>query len=98
MVDPRLEKLIPKFIENQKTEFERIKAAIKIFDYEELKMIGHRMKGGCGGYGFHELGNLGGQIEYAAEKQDPLSVHQVLQRIEAHLNFMKIQYKQNKGQ
>jgi len=92
-VDPRLEKLIPKFMTAQKTQFELMKAALKNLKYEDLKLLGHRMKGSCGGYGFALLGELGGKVEKAAEVQDFELLSDSISKLEICFESLKIEYR-----
>jgi len=92
-VDPDLEKLVPKFILAQKAQFELMKEALKNLKYEELKLLGHRMKGSCGGYGFLLLGELGETIEKAAEAKDFNLLKNGLARLEVCFSNLKVEYR-----
>lgn len=65
-VSPDLKHLVPRFMENRWKDLHFIRAAIAEKDLPSIKFVGHRMKGVCGGYGFHELGSLGTSIEAKA--------------------------------
>lgn len=92
MVDSRLEKIIPQFLAQQKTDFEAIEQALKTLNYEELVRLGHRMKGSCGGYGFHELGRLGGLVEAAAQSKNSDSLQNYIDLIREQLFHTQISF------
>jgi len=92
-IDEKLARLIPKFVGIQMEQLELMKTAAKNKNYLELKFLGHRMKGSCGGYGFSILGDLGREIENAAVAQDGALVTNVLARLENCLVNLKIEYR-----
>jgi len=92
-VDSRLEKLIPKFITAQWAQIALIKVAFKKLDYSNLKLLGHKMKGACGGYGFSMLGELGEKIEKYAQTQDKKHLKETINQLENCLSHVKIAYR-----
>jgi len=65
-VPSELRHLIPRFLENRHGELDRLRGALARNDLEEARKIGHTLKGAGGGYGFHEITRLGGEIERLA--------------------------------
>ena len=59
-VPSQLQGLIPEFIENRYEDVENIETAISMQDFETIRILGHRMKGSGGGYGFDYLSTIGG--------------------------------------
>jgi len=47
-----LEDLIPGFMRNRNKELETLKVALAAADFEQLRQLGHRMKGVGNSYGF----------------------------------------------
>jgi HPt (histidine-containing phosphotransfer) domain-containing protein len=58
-----LEDLIPTFMKNRTKELETLATALGGGDYEQLRQLGHRMKGVGNSYGFEKVSVLGKQIE-----------------------------------
>jgi HPt (histidine-containing phosphotransfer) domain-containing protein len=58
-----LEDLIPTFMKNRHKELETLRAALAAGDMEQLRQLGHRMKGVGISYGFDQVSVLGKQIE-----------------------------------
>ena len=65
-----LEDLIPTFMKNRSKELETLRAALAAGDFEQLRQLGHRMKGVGNSYGFEKVSTLGRQIEDGAKAGD----------------------------
>ena len=65
-----LEDLIPTFMTNRNKEVETLRTALGAGDMEQLRQLGHRMKGVGNSYGFEQISVLGKQIEDGARAKD----------------------------
>jgi HPt (histidine-containing phosphotransfer) domain-containing protein len=65
-----LEDLIPTFMKNRTKEVETLRAALAAGDFEQMRQLGHRMKGVGNSYGFEKVSALGRQIEDGARAGD----------------------------
>lgn len=65
-----LEDLIPTFMTNRTKELETLRTALGAGDMEQLRQLGHRMKGVGNSYGFELISVLGKQIEDGAKIRD----------------------------
>jgi HPt (histidine-containing phosphotransfer) domain-containing protein len=65
-----LEDLIPTFMTNRNKEIETLRTALGAGDMEQLRQLGHRMKGVGNSYGFELISVLGKQIEDSAKTRD----------------------------
>lgn len=74
VVDKQLEDLIPVFLKNRHKEVDTLKAALAAADFEQLRQIGHRMKGVGNSYGFEQVSVLGRLIEEGARSGDRASL------------------------
>lgn len=92
IVDSRLEKIIPQFINYQKMDLAAVEVAFSERNSEELKRLGHRIKGGCGGYGFHELSRLAADLELAAGVEDYPAIENYIRLMQEQLLNAKIQF------
>ena len=70
VVDKELEDLIPVFMKNRHKEVETLKAALAAADFEQLRQLGHRMKGVGNSYGFERVSVIGRQVEDGARSGD----------------------------
>jgi len=62
--------LIPVFFKNRHKELESLRGAIAAADFEQLRHLGHRMKGVGTSYGFATISEIGKRIEDAAHKSE----------------------------
>jgi HPt (histidine-containing phosphotransfer) domain-containing protein len=65
-----LEDLVPTFMKNRGKELETLRAALAAGDFEQMRQLGHRMKGVGNSYGFEMVSQLGKQIEEGARDGD----------------------------
>ncbi len=70
VVDRELEDLVPVFLKNRHKEVDTLKAALAAADFEQLRQLGHRMKGVGNSYGFEHVSVFGRQIEDGARSGD----------------------------
>jgi HPt (histidine-containing phosphotransfer) domain-containing protein len=69
-VDKDLEDLIPTFMRNRLKEADTLRVALASLDFEQLRHLGHRMKGVGNSYGFERVSVLGRLIEDGARSGD----------------------------
>jgi HPt (histidine-containing phosphotransfer) domain-containing protein len=69
-IDQGLEEIIPGFLENRRRDVQILEAALQESNLVEIQIIGHRMKGDGGGYGFDAISILGAALEQAAARED----------------------------
>lgn len=68
-VDPDLIDYIPTFVENRKKELAKALIDLDQKNFDNLRGLGHTLKGCCASYGFTELGELGKKLEEYAKNQ-----------------------------
>jgi len=61
-----LAQLLSKFIRNRRHDVTLLQTAIKEENFDQIRTIGHCIKGLAGSYGLHEIGAIGDHIEQAA--------------------------------
>ena len=80
-VDPDLEAIVPGFLANRQRDLKTIESCLEKRDFGTVRLLGHRMKGDGGGYGFDQISTIGHHLEEAALAQDVERVqhhHQIL--------------------
>ena len=65
-----LEDLVPTFMKNRGKELETLRAALAAGDFDQMRQLGHRMKGVGNSYGFEKVSQLGKQVEDGAKTGD----------------------------
>ncbi len=83
--DVDLEDLIPGFLENQHRDALKIMELVELEGYDEVRRMGHSMKGSGGGYGFDEITAIGMRIESAACNRDAVAIGS---QVEALLDYL----------
>ncbi len=69
-IDPDLQDLVPGFLENRRKDAAALSRAARSGDLKTVRLLGHRMKGDGGGYGFQEISEIGEALEQAARRED----------------------------
>jgi hypothetical protein len=69
-IDPGLEEIVPGFLENRRLDVKALETALQQNNLAQIRMIGHRMKGDGGGYGFDAISMMGDALEQAAARED----------------------------
>lgn len=62
--------LIPVFFTNRSKELELLRGALAGADFEQLRHLGHRMKGVGASYGFTKISEIGKRIEDGARSSN----------------------------
>ena len=69
-VDQGLEEIVPGFLENRRRDVPILEAALQNSNLAQIEIIGHRMRGDGGGYGFDAISMMGAALEQAAARED----------------------------
>lgn len=89
-VDPELLDLVPGFLHNRETDVEVLTRAVSERDLKTAGIVGHRLRGAAGGYGFDVLGTMGGRIEEAASHGSVEDIALVVAEMVDHLARLEI--------
>ena len=87
-----LEDLVPTFMKNRNKELETLRAALAGGDFEQLRQLGHRMKGVGSSYGFENVSLLGKQIEDGARAKGRTALDACIVEYTDYLARVKIVY------
>jgi CheY-like chemotaxis protein len=93
-IDPDLEDLVPGYLEKRRKDIERFRECLDEKDFDELRSMGHKVKGSGGGYGFNGLSIIGADIENAAKLSDENAMKQHLEQYEAYIKGVKVVYEE----
>ena len=91
-IDPDLEDIIPTFLANRRKDLHTIRTALTEKEFETIGVLGHRMKGDGGGYGFHAISEIGGAMEMAAGRRDQPAIERSLAQLEDFLARVTVVY------
>lgn len=87
-----LEDLIPVFMSNRKKELDALRVALAAADFEQLRQLGHRMKGVGNSYGFARVSDLGKHVEEGARSGDRASLEATILSYSEYLSKVQVAY------
>jgi histidine phosphotransfer protein HptB len=87
-----LEDLVPTFMKNRGKELETLRNALAAGEFEQLRQIGHRMKGVGNSYGFEKVSQLGHHIEDRAKAADRDALAASIEEYAGYLARVQIVY------
>ncbi|MEW6688979.1 MAG: Hpt domain-containing protein [Pseudomonadota bacterium] len=87
-----LEDLIPTFMKNRGKELDTLRTALAAGDLEQMRQLGHRMKGVGNSYGFEKVSQLGKRIEDGARANDRAGLESCIAEYADYLARVKIVY------
>jgi len=93
-IDQDLEDLIPGFLTNRGEDVKKLRSAFTDGNAEELRSIGHSLKGVGGGYGFARISEIGADIESAAKINDLKSIDELIDMMADYLDRLDIIYEE----
>jgi PAS domain S-box-containing protein len=91
-VDSDLKDLIPGYLKAMHNDINRIREAVKVKDYETVKMVGHTLKGSGGGYGFGPITDFGIEIEASAKEEDYENIERNTNKLSDYIENVEIVY------
>ena len=87
-----IEDLIPVFMKNRRKELDALRVALAAADFEQLRQLGHRMKGVGNSYGFGRVSTLGKHIEEGARSGDRAALQASISEYGDYLSKVQIAY------
>lgn len=92
-IDRDLEDIVPIFLANRHKDVHTLRASIADRDFETVGILGHRMKGDGGGYGFDVISQIGGAIELAVGRRDHPAIERLTTQLEDFLARVTVIYR-----
>lgn len=92
-IEEDLEDLIPGFLANRREDVQSITESLEKSDLENIRILGHSMKGSGGGYGFDRITEIGKSIEDAANEKDKDTIKKSNEELSDYLDRVEIVYK-----
>lgn len=84
--------LIPVFFKNRQKELETLRTALSSGDYEQLRQLGHRMKGVGNSYGFAKVSEIGKRVEDGAKSADVAGIDACIAEYADYLSRVQVVY------
>lgn len=92
-IDQDLEEIVPGFLENRRKDAASLEAALEENDLKTVRLLGHRMKGDGGGYGFQEISTIGDALEQAAIRGDRIVIQRQTVMLVEFLAQVEVRYR-----
>ncbi|MBI9111751.1 Hpt domain-containing protein [Maridesulfovibrio ferrireducens] len=91
-VDEDLEEIMPRYLEIRHKELGELEEAIKAENFDQIRILGHKLKGTGSSYGFEELTRLGGLIENKACDKIMTEIPECTAKVRSYLENIEIEY------
>ncbi len=91
-VDEDLEDIMPRYLEIRHKELVELETAVQEKDFDQIRMLGHKLKGTGAAYGFDELSRLGNIIEDQAVEKLMENVPESTALVRNYLENIEIEY------
>ena len=89
-VDRELQDLIPGYLGNRREDLHLIASYIDAGEYEKIRVLGHKMKGSGGGYGFDGITEIGMRMEAAAQAKDLQALGALAKELSRYLERVEV--------
>ncbi|NUM35146.1 MAG: Hpt domain-containing protein [Candidatus Brocadiae bacterium] len=94
-IDKDLEAIVPNFLENKRKDIITMRHALENKEFPSIQVLGHRMKGAGGGYGFDEITRIGANLEKAALEKKADAILSSLEELQIYLSSVQVVYEEN---
>lgn len=88
--EPGFEDAVPRFLQNRQADVRVITAALERNDFEQIRILGHNMKGTGEGYGFPEITVFGSLIEAASSARQTDGVRLQIAALAGYLSRVEV--------
>lgn len=90
IIEEDLQDLFPGYLENRRKDVEELHRALERSDFEAIRVLGHKMKGSGGGYGFDEISEIGHALEDAAKQSQAGIIQDQIRRLRHYLDHVEV--------
>ncbi len=89
-VDSELAELVDGYLENRRADIENLTGFIRDREADEIRRLGHNMKGSGKAYGFDLITAIGANLEQAGRNADFTEAEKLLDQLNAYLDEVEI--------
>jgi two-component system sensor histidine kinase/response regulator len=89
-IDERLRAIVPAYLAGRRRDIRTVLTALDQGDYEQIRTVGHKMRGSGAGYGFPEMSVIGQRLERAAESQDANHIREHVAELSKYLDGLEL--------
>jgi HPt (histidine-containing phosphotransfer) domain-containing protein len=91
-IDRELMPVVPEYLENRFLDCAEIERLLASGGMEYIQIMGHRMKGSGGSFGFDEISAIGEELEHGARTNDREVIRSAVGRLEEYLKNVVVAY------
>ena len=84
--------LVPGYLEGRRRDVATIAVALERSDYDNVRVLGHNMKGSGAGYGFSRITEIGATLEQAAQRCAPEEIRVGSAELLRYLDGLHVEY------
>lgn len=84
--------LVPGFLNNRRRDVISIQEALERGNFEAILLLGHKMRGDGGGYGFDAISEIGAALEQAAKMQDSDKIRRYAEELSGFVERVEVVY------
>lgn len=85
-IDPIAKQMLPGFLKNRQRDIQTLKTLEAEGNWQEIRRLGHNMKGAGGAFGVQRVSDIGEVIEAAALAEDHESLTQQLAALSEYID------------
>lgn len=91
-IDQELMPVVPEYLESRRRDCAEIQRLLASDGMKCIQIMGHRMKGSGGSFGFDEISEIGEALETAAQAADAAGIGSAVKRLEKYLARVSVAY------
>jgi len=91
-IDRELQSIVPEYLVKRARDCAEIGHLLACGAMEDIKIMGHRMKGSGGSFGFDEISAIGEELEAAARNSNAGAVRIAAGRLRSYLERVAVTY------
>jgi len=84
--------LVPGFLNNRRKDVISIHEALETCNFEAIRILGHRLMGDGGSYGFDVISEIGAALEQAATNKDSEKIHRYAGELSDYVERVEVVY------
>ena len=92
VVSRELAELIPAFVDNRRKDAHALRVLLQSDDLEGLRLLGDRIKGVSGSYGFVRIATIARLIEDNARRGNRAALHALVAQYDEHVSRMELAF------
>jgi HPt (histidine-containing phosphotransfer) domain-containing protein len=92
VVSRELEELMPAFLENRRKDLHALRVLLQSDDLEGLRLLGDRIRGVSGSYGFVRIATIARLIEDNAKSGNRAALHVLIEQYHQHVAQVELAF------